>query len=214
MWVTYKKTSVDPCCKRSVSILVRDNPALKCWNVQQEHMFVSDWNTGWCWQTQWLCRVFRKRAAVSVVQHPSRPPTRREGLRNAFYRVACLVTPSSSDLPYVSVSVSYITWKRGMRVCAWEDRWVSVVLFAWIWIFHVHCYHCCRGFQWVVPFFSKIHLADSFHGMTAQERLFFLLQLELKWFDEWTHRKLCYLLWLQREVCKIWQKCLRWWLLR
>lgn len=86
------------------------------------------------------------------LQRPSRPPTRREGLRNAFYWIACLVAPpppstSSSDLQFVCVCVGmcqkhHYNTLPGREECAFVHV-VSVFLSARTWIFHVHCDHRC-----------------------------------------------------------------------
>lgn len=123
-------------------------------------------------QTQWLWRIFGKQAAVCVGQRPGRPPTRKEGLWNAFYWIACLVAPPHQtysvfvcvrgDMCQERCFIHYQTersvFSRWMRVCV-----QSLCLFAWTWIFHVHCGRRWCGFELMK---KKKSLTDRL--MTAQ----------------------------------------------
>lgn len=113
-------------------------------NVQQLRKWVSGCKTGRRRQTQWLRRKTSRR--LSVARRPSRPPTRREGLRNAFYWIACLVAPPFLLRPVSDVPLHTLP---GKQECVFV-RVVSVFLFAWTWVFHVHSDHqCCGSFAFI-----------------------------------------------------------------
>ena len=164
------------------------------------------WKTSWC-----LCAA------------ASEPATHQERGSEECFLLDCLScrTPPAPPIPFLPVCISlcvsvgmchkrhhYIHYLEERSVCLsmcgpLSERVcvcvcvcvgvVSLFLFAWTCVFHVHCGHRCCGFVVGGSFlFFNPSSWQTLHAKTSQEGLFFFffLQLELKrWVRPWEQGK-------------------------